>query len=81
MNVQLKLFAAARQLVDQNVVELSLRDGATVADLRQALATECPQLADFVKHVVFAVNSEYADDGTEIPAGAEVACIPPVSGG
>jgi molybdopterin converting factor small subunit len=27
------------------------------------------------------VAAEYADDDTEIPPGAEVAAIPPVSGG
>jgi molybdopterin converting factor small subunit len=31
--------------------------------------------------VMFAVNAEYADDQAVIPAGAQVACIPPVSGG
>jgi hypothetical protein len=30
---------------------------------------------------MIAVNSEYADDGFEIPEGAEDAAIPPVSGG
>ena len=28
-----------------------------------------------------AVNNEFVDDASELPAGAEVALIPPVSGG
>ena len=44
-------------------------------------ALEHPQLAPLVAHATFAIGSRYADDRQPIPAGAEVACIPPVSGG
>jgi molybdopterin converting factor small subunit len=30
---------------------------------------------------MFAINAEYAADLTPIPEAAEIACIPPVSGG
>jgi molybdopterin synthase catalytic subunit/molybdopterin synthase sulfur carrier subunit len=52
-----------------------------VADLRRQLATACPELASLLPHVLIAVNAQYAGDDTVIPAGAELACIPPVSGG
>jgi molybdopterin converting factor small subunit len=38
-------------------------------------------LSTLLPHVLFAINAEYAGDATPIPAGAEIACIPPVSGG
>jgi molybdopterin converting factor small subunit len=31
--------------------------------------------------LMFAIDAEYAVDATPIPLAAEVACIPPVSGG
>lgn len=80
MNVRLKLFAVARQLADTDTVELSL-DGNTVGDVRRALLLKIPELDDLANHLRFAVNSEYADDDTEITEGCELACIPPVSGG
>ena len=40
-----------------------------------------PPLADIVPHARFAVNTEYATDTTPITAHAEIALIPPVSGG
>jgi molybdopterin converting factor small subunit len=38
-------------------------------------------LAGVLGHMLFAINAEYATDATIVPAGAEIACIPPVSGG
>jgi molybdopterin converting factor small subunit len=49
--------------------------------LRQAIAEQYPALADLVAHALFAVNADYASDAIPIPAEAELACIPPVSGG
>jgi molybdopterin synthase sulfur carrier subunit len=81
MNVRVRLFAAARQAAGRDAVEVDLPPGATIADLRGRLAEEFPQLSAILPHVLFAVNTEYAGDSTPIPAGAEIACIPPVSGG
>ena len=81
MNVRVKLFAVARQLAGSSEVELELADGASVADLRRELTARYPPLAELAGHVNFAVDAQYATDETEIHAGAEIACIPPVSGG
>ncbi|MCL4201710.1 MAG: MoaD/ThiS family protein [Pirellulaceae bacterium] len=81
MKIQLKLFAAARQAVDRETVQIELPDTATVADLRAAIARQFPALDATARHSLFAVNNQYADDATALPPDAEVACIPPVSGG
>ena len=79
--VRIQMFAVARQLSGRDVVEFSLPDAATIRQLRQALAAEVPALTQLMPHLMFAINAEYANDETTIPAGADVACIPPVSGG
>ena len=81
MNVQVQLFAVARQLAGRETVAVSLSEPATIGRLRQALREQFPALAAVLPHVMFAVNAEYADDEAIIPLGAAVACIPPVSGG
>ncbi|HUE72769.1 MAG TPA: molybdopterin converting factor subunit 1 [Pirellulaceae bacterium] len=82
MIVRVKLFAVARQRAGIDAVEVELPAvGATVADLRSAIVEHCPALADVLAHVKVAVNNDYAADGTAIDAKAEVALIPPVSGG
>lgn len=81
MRVRVKLFAVARQRVGRDAIELEIPVEATVRTLRRALAESYPALADVLPHVRFAVNSEYAGEALVIPAAAEVAVIPPVSGG
>ncbi len=81
MRFQVKLFAVARQLAGREVAEVELAEGATVGQLRVALAQQYPELTETLERAVFAVNQEYADDQTTVPSDAEVACIPPVSGG
>jgi len=81
MIVQVQLFAVAKELGGRSVVAVELREGATLAELRQALADELPQLAALLPRMRIAVGGDYADDRVVIPPNADVACIPPVSGG
>ena len=81
MKVRVKLFAAAKQRAGSDSVEVELPQSATVANLRAALAEQHPNLASLLPHAKLAINSDYAADQTVIPAAAEIAIIPPVSGG
>ena len=81
MKVRVKLFAVARQRVGRDAVDVELSSSATIRQLRGALVEQYPALVDVIPHVRFAVNSEYAGDTAAIPAAAEIAIIPPVSGG
>jgi molybdopterin converting factor subunit 1 len=81
MKFKIQLFAVARELAGAAAIELDLPPSATVADVRRELIARLPQLGQFGRQLRFAVNSEFADDGTPVPSAAEVACIPPVSGG
>jgi molybdopterin synthase catalytic subunit/molybdopterin synthase sulfur carrier subunit len=81
MNVQVRLFAVARQLAGHEIVTLDLPEGSTVEGLRVQLAAEYPELAPLLPHVLFAVGSEYVGDGHTLAETPEIACIPPVSGG
>jgi molybdopterin converting factor subunit 1 len=81
MHVRVHLFAVARQRAGRPVVEVDLPGGSTVAGLKAALGDQLPDLAPILPTARFAVDAEYADDATPIPPGAEVALIPPVSGG
>jgi molybdopterin converting factor subunit 1 len=81
MTVTLKLFALSRQIAGSDSVAVEIADGGTVGQLREALGRQVPKLAIHLRHLMFAVNMEYADDSEVIPPGADVACIPPVSGG
>jgi molybdopterin converting factor subunit 1 len=79
--VRVRLFARARDLAGADVVEVALPAGATVADLRARLADDYPVLRDLLPRAAVAVNEDFAGDAAPIPPGADVALIPPVSGG
>jgi molybdopterin converting factor subunit 1 len=81
MKVQVRLFAAAKDWANASSIELDVPGGATMAEVRTALLVRVPRLAQFGPQLRLAVNAEYADDATAIWPDADVACIPPVSGG
>jgi molybdopterin converting factor subunit 1 len=81
VKISVQLFAVARDKAGRATIDLLLPDSATVADVRAALAKECPALSPLLSSIRIAVNSEYAADSHRLTENAEVALIPPVSGG
>ena len=81
VRVRIRLFAVQRELAGTREVAAELADGATVDDAWLALVERHPVLAPGRPSVRFARNGEYADAGTVLEDGDEVAMIPPVSGG
>jgi len=81
MMVRVKLFAVAKERAGRANVEIEVGPGATVRQLRGLIVEQVPALADVMPHARLAINSDYAADGMLIPAAADVAVIPPVSGG
>lgn len=81
VKIRVRLFAVAKQVAGRESVELDLPEGATIAQLREQLGTRLPRLSGILGQMMFAIDVQYANDQTRIPPGADVACIPPVSGG
>ncbi len=74
-------FATLRDYVGVRSVELQIPSGANVAGLKILLIEKFPVLKGLIGHMLISVNQEYAFDETTIPAHAEIALFPPVSGG
>jgi molybdopterin converting factor small subunit len=68
-------------MLGTETVSVEVPEGATVAQLRAALVAQFPNFEACAGHVLFAVNGQYAQDDVVLNQDAEVACIPPVSGG
>ncbi|HEY7329330.1 MAG TPA: MoaD/ThiS family protein [Gemmataceae bacterium] len=81
MIVHVRLFARARDLAGADVVRVELPDESTIADLRRRLAVNYPRLASLLERSALAVENEFATDSLSLSADAEVALLPPVSGG
>jgi molybdopterin converting factor subunit 1 len=78
---EVKLFAAARQFAGAESVEIDLPEGAAISDLRRALMDRYPEGRAIIRHAMFAIDMDFVSDDAPLRAGAEIACIPPVSGG
>lgn len=81
IHVRVRLFARARELAGTEAVTTELPAGATLAELRNALAAQFPALAGLLERSALAVNEEFATDTTHLAGTEEVALLPPVSGG
>jgi molybdopterin converting factor subunit 1 len=81
MTIRVRLFARARELAGADAVEIDLPPGGLVADLRAQLSKSCPALRPLLTRSAVAVNEEFAGDELVVPPAAEVALLPPVSGG
>jgi molybdopterin converting factor subunit 1 len=81
MHVRVRLFAIQRELAGTRELAIELPAGASVEDAWTAVVARHPVLGPGRPSVRFARNGEYADAGTVLDDGDEVAFIPPVSGG
>lgn len=81
MTITVLLFAAARELVGNHRVVVELPDASTVKDLKSKLQTALPMLASLLTVTRCAIGHELVNDAFSLPDQAEVALIPPVSGG
>jgi MoaE-MoaD fusion protein len=81
MRVRLLAFASASDALGTGELELELPEPATVADLRAWLDARYPALAPLWPRLAVAVNGSIARSDDPLGDGAEVALLPPVSGG
>ena len=78
--LRVALFAGLAERAGSRRIELAW-PGGSVADLRGALAAACPAAADLLARSAIAVGDRLAADTDPVPPGADVAILPPVSGG
>jgi molybdopterin converting factor subunit 1 len=81
VKVRVRFFASLRERLGTSEKDCLLPEGATVADLWEALCAENASLAEVGPSLSFALNREYVDRAAKLREGDEVALIPPVSGG
>ena len=81
MRVRVRFFAGTRDAVGRPQLDVEVPDAARVKDLWAALARDHPRLARYGGHALLAVDGAFAGPEAPLREGAEVAVMPPVSGG
>lgn len=79
--INLLFFANLREIAGARSVELSIDESSTVADFKILVGELYPDLKPHLETALVSINKEYGFDEDVIPAGAEIALFPPVSGG
>ncbi len=79
IQVTLRCFAAVRDTLGADSLQVTLAAGTTAQGLRERVAESHPSLLRVP--VAYAVNQDYARAETVLQDGDEVALIPPISGG
>lgn len=77
MQVNVKAFAHLRDTLGFNESTLELSPGATATDVWRSLTGE----QQIPRHVLVAMNYEYAAASDTLDEGDEIAFFPPVTGG
>lgn len=80
MRLALLAFGICRDILGEAITEIELPENPSVRQLRDYLNEQYPALTN-LNSLMIAVNEEYAADEDQIPENAEIALIPPVSGG
>ncbi|MDP2539908.1 molybdopterin synthase catalytic subunit/molybdopterin synthase sulfur carrier subunit [Tenacibaculum lutimaris] len=80
MKISILFFGMATDLVDSSSLEIELPSKSTVANFKEFLLSEFPELQKMSSYAV-AINESYATDDILIKENDVIAIIPPVSGG
>ena len=85
--VRILYFASFRELTNlkEDCISINKTEEITVRDLRQAIVTKHPSTSELLDSCMFAIDGEYIYDHSVSLnfdlSQAEVAVIPPISGG
>ena len=81
MQINVLLFAAAKEAANSDQLKLSFNTPPSAAELLEQIGCELPSLQSLLPSCRLAVNSCYVDGEHTIEPTDEIALIPPVSGG
>ncbi len=81
MNLTIKFFAQARDIAQQDAIEVTLPEGATVADVRHQIIQQVPELEAIAPHLLITVDYDFGADEIVVNNNSKITCFPPVSGG
>jgi len=81
MKITIQLFAILREAAGASRIDLELPSEKNVRQAAEMLAERFPKLRGHLDTLAFAVNGEIVSANTKISNAAEIALLPPVSGG
>ena len=81
ITVTVRLFAAPREFTGRSEIEVTIPNGAKLADLIDMLSADYPGLGKYLPYSKLAVNHVLSTPQAVLNDHDEVALLPPVGGG
>jgi len=81
VTIKVLFFATLKERAGAREKYIEIPDSVRIQDLKNLLGHQNPGLAPLLNSALASINREFAFDDDLVPAGAEVAFFPPVSGG
>jgi molybdopterin converting factor small subunit len=81
MNLRILAFASASDALGAAETRLEIAGAGSVGDLRRILVERFPALGPLGARLAIAIDGELVRDDAPLRADAEIALLPPVSGG
>lgn len=81
LQIEVRLFAVARERAGTSELTLALPAGSRVREAMAVLAQQLPVVGELAPYLQTAVNQAIVDDAHVLSDGDELALLPPVAGG
>ena len=81
IKITVLFFANLRELVGKKEILFDIPEGTTIKEFKSLVAETYPELSQALETTLVSVNKEFGFDHEVLPAEAQVALFPPVSGG
>ena len=81
ISIKVRLFAALKEIIGKNQLDLQITEGSTVKDVIAVIEETYPAVKKIIKISKYAVNMEYTETEKKLAEGDEITIIMPVSGG
>lgn len=81
MKIHVRPFAAFRELLGSDHLELEVDDDATAESVFRNLFADRTDIDALIRSTMFAVNRDYVDGNHALHDGDELSLLPPVAGG
>lgn len=79
--ISVRVNGALAQQIGSSRIQVALPEGATVADLLDALSRQHPTSSDLIRRAIPVIQGSHVSPEATLPAGQQISLLMPVAGG
>lgn len=79
--VSVRVNGVLAQQIGSSHIQVAVPDGATVADLLDALCRQHPSSRDLIRRAIPVIQGSHVSPGATLPAARQISLLMPLAGG